>query len=426
MEMRRFKDILAIKEQGKHPVAFHARNLEVAEISEDIWNDLSSIDTANSNLDLNAWQNEESSEVQSGQLGFGIRSLTVNVTQICNLKCEYCAAGGDGTYGDPTTKISIEKTLPQIKFFLDQLKPSSAFHISFLGGEPMLYPELIKSIADYTLELANEKSIKVSFKITTNGTLFTEKSLHQLVSFKPEVVISLDGTKEVQDKYRPSKNNQSTYDQIISGMEVIQKNRQCIGRLALHGVYHKANVDIVAAYELFKSLNVDWFEFTYAVAEDDVDSNVEYVEQMRRIAELAYASGGETELRKIQNINHYFKLLDSQKRLENHCGAGKSFLVVDAKNKFYTCPWLVGKNDEVVGQDIDLNYDKLQFYQEALVVKNKCEACWARNLCGGGCMFIHESKTGKKDIKNTQFCDRTRQLIATSILYYEKCRNEYN
>lgn len=421
MEMRRYKDIMAIKEQGKSPVAFHARNLEVAEITEELWD---SMQGPTINNEIIHWELEENPEVMGGKLGFNVKSLTINVTQICNLKCEYCAAGGDGTYGDPKTKISIEKTLPQIKFFIDQLKPESHFHISFLGGEPMLYPDLIRAIAEYTQELGTQKKLKLSFKITTNGTLFTEKALFQLASFKPEIVISLDGGKEIQDLYRPSKNNQSSFDEIIKGLQLVQKNRKHIGRLALHGVFHKKYVDLVSTYKLFASLNVDWFEFTYAVAEDDVDSNVEYVEQMRNIAQLAYQTGGEAALRKIQNYNHYFNLLDSQKRLENHCGAGKSFFVIDAKNKIYTCPWLVGKPEEVVGEGSDLNYDKLQFYQDSLVVKNNCESCWARYLCGGGCMFVHESKTGKKNIKNSQFCDRTKQIIATTISYYENCRRQ--
>src|SRR5690606_32544526 len=121
MELRRLKDILAVKAADGSLVAFHARNLEVAQISEEAWRDLQVFDgmePSESLQELKSWEAEESSQVQTSKLDFGIRFLTLNVTQICNLHCHYCAAGGDGTFGDAVAKISIEKTLPQIKYFL--------------------------------------------------------------------------------------------------------------------------------------------------------------------------------------------------------------------------------------------------------------------------------------------------------------------
>ena len=159
MEIRRHKDIIAFRQTGDHSldspaiVAFHARNLEVAEVTPDLFNQMSPIDlskgmvpehdvnlTTQEAQQLEAWDAEINPEVKNGKLGFGIRSITLNVTQICNLKCHYCAAGGDGTYGDPVTRISIEKTLPQLKFLIEKVPAGRKFHISFVGGEPFLYP----------------------------------------------------------------------------------------------------------------------------------------------------------------------------------------------------------------------------------------------------------------------------------------------
>ena len=124
MNLRRFEDIIAT-ETADGIVAYHGRNLEVAELSFEAYQNMSPIDLLTNSVPaskltdddaskyLRLWQLEENPEVKSGNVHFGIKSLTLNVTQICNLKCTYCAAGGDGTYGDPVTRIQVEKTLPR-------------------------------------------------------------------------------------------------------------------------------------------------------------------------------------------------------------------------------------------------------------------------------------------------------------------------
>jgi uncharacterized protein len=156
MQLRRFKDIVAIKTDTTvgNPnsyIAFHASNMEAAEVSEELFNEMTEISLltgdipeANTVKDkealaaLEEWNQEINPSVKSGKLDFKIKSITLNVNQICNLKCTYCAAGGDGTYGEAINKISIEKTLPQLKFFISKLSEGETFSISFVGGEPLL------------------------------------------------------------------------------------------------------------------------------------------------------------------------------------------------------------------------------------------------------------------------------------------------
>ena len=142
MNLKRFQDIIAVKTEptdsasgsGQSVItAFHARNLEIAEMSEAAFNEMTDIQFKTSQVpeskehsadaealqSLKDWNAENNPDVKSGKVSFGIRSLTLNVTQICNLKCTYCAAGGDGTYGEAINKVNVEKTLPQLKFFLE-------------------------------------------------------------------------------------------------------------------------------------------------------------------------------------------------------------------------------------------------------------------------------------------------------------------
>jgi uncharacterized protein len=129
-------------------------------------------------------------------------------------------------------------------------------------------------------------------------------------------------------------------------------------------------------------------------------------------------------LRKISQYEHLFRMLDGKQRIHNHCGAGKTLLQVDTAGKFYACNWFTNLKDEEVGQDLELNSEELAKYQPSLIELNNCNSCWARHLCGGGCMFVNRTKTGSKHKKDLEFCNRTRTILAKGIELYEQSRNE--
>jgi len=433
MELRRYKDILALKSKEGTLLAFHARNMEVAQISESTWQNMAPTTLLNSTpLDLIqqdgeaigeliSWNQEENSQVKTSKISNNIRFLTLNVTQICNLHCTYCAAGGDGTFGDAIAKISIEKTLPQIKFFLDRLPAGLSFNVSFLGGEPLLYAEGLEMIAKYIAEVAPER--KVNYTIITNGTLLTDKNVELLARMKATVTISLDGPAEINDRMRPTKNGTSSTAMIVKGLEKVLARKSEFSHVMIHGVFDSQNMELVKAYEFYSQFAVDSYDFSFSVSDNNPRATEEYMKQMTQVAALAYAKGGELALRKIRGFEQHFQSLDQQRRTENYCGAGKSFLMIDARNQIYTCPWDVNDKKEQVGQGVELNEAALEAYQKPILEQNKCENCWARFLCGGGCMFAHKHGSGSKNVKDTQFCERTRFMVALALIYYERCRS---
>ncbi len=437
LQIRRYKDIVAFRQGEESPVAFHSRNMEMAEISEDAWQTLASASflTADSeNLvaglppsmdykeeaseELQAWEISENPQAVAVPLKFTIRSLTINVTQVCNLHCTYCAAGGDGTYGDAIKKISIEKTLPQIRFFLDQLKPGSSFHISFLGGEPLLYPEAMKAIANYTQEEAAKKGIVPTFKVTTNGTLLTDQNIALLNDISCAVDISLDGPPEVNDSRRPDRAGRGATAKIIEGLQRLAAQRSKIPYIELHCVMDPSHCDVDGTYLFFRTLPVDRFEFTYSVNETSTISSQKFVESYERAAAKAFNFGGEKELRRFHLFDRYFTVLDNQERIENHCGLGKTLAVIDARNRIFNCPWTVGDKKNQIGDGVLLDYAQLEKYAQPQVEMNQCGSCWARFLCGGGCSFVHESLDGQNMNKKNDFCFRTRYLTAVVLKYY--------
>lgn len=441
MEFKRHNDILAIKTEDGRYLGFHARNLEVASLSQELWEShlLSGFKSLTENQNqgpsneshlvaftdaeraLKAWDEEELLQSEKAKPEFD--SLTINVTQICNLHCQYCAAGGDGSYGDPIKRISVEKTLPQLKYFVGKLSAGKKLKINFVGGEPLLYPEGIELIYDYLEEITRARDVSVRYKIVTNGTLLNEKNLSLLQKVKPYLVISLDGPAEINDLRRPTKGGRGATAMVIEGIERLKAIKGSLEHFEVSGVFGPGNLDLIGAYNFYKALGADSFDFTFDHHAHDLASSEAYIEEYQKLLELVYLEGGETALRQITAIDTLFGNLDEQRRIENFCGAGKNFLVIDAKNNLYTCPWESGQAEEMVGHNTSLFPERLQKYQAPLIDKPECQKCWARFLCGGGCMYIHKNSTGFKNKVDEMFCFRQRNLISTTISYYERSRN---
>jgi len=438
LDLRRHNDIIAFKSADDTIIGFHAYNLEIAEMSPESFEQMTKIDintgaipdsklatdseTQEALSALDTWNNEVNSHVKNGKLDFGIRSITLNVNQICNLKCRYCAAGGDGTYGEPTNQLSIEKTLPQLKFFMNQIQPGRKFSISFVGGEPLLHPDAIHAIYVYVVNEAAKLNITPSLQIVTNGTLLSGRTLDIIRTMKINLTFSIDGSKKYNDIARPAKNGQSSTDMTVSAIKSILADRGQVQTVGFSAICSQDCPDMLDTYHFFETLKPDWIDFVFAYSEKSSDLNQRFIDDLSQIAKLAYQAGGEKKLRQIKTFDLYFRLLDNQQRLENFCGAGKTYLMVDAKNRLYTCPWDVGINQESVGHDEQYDMAKLTNYSKSLIELNNCQTCWARHLCGGGCMHINREHTGDKHKKNSLFCKRTRSLILVAIMYYKLAR----
>jgi uncharacterized protein len=271
------------------------------------------------------------------------------------------------------------------------------------------------------------RTINLKWAVTTNGTMINEKAIELLTQHRFHVAVSLDGPAEINDRARVTKSGAGSTAQVVEGVRKLAAVKKQLGSLGISAVFDRHNMEIEKAFDFFGELGVHYYEFNFSHTETDQAASDLYTEQMRKIAAKAYATGGENGLRKIKAFDHYFAQLDNQQRVENFCGSGKSFLMIDARNNLYTCPWVVGEKDELVGSGTLVNGTKLKAeYSKSLIEANNCSTCWARYVCGGGCMFVHRHKTGNKHDKDNNFCARTQNLIQTAIMYYLDSRKVAN
>jgi uncharacterized protein len=353
-----------------------------------------------------------------------VRSLTINVTQICNLKCSYCAAGGDGTYGSKTARIDISKVSAQLDMLLADIPNGGKFTINFLGGEPLIYPEAISAIARHARLQTVGRQISLHYEITTNGTLVTSKVAEMLAGLGCHVTVSLDGPAAINDANRPTRGGLASTERTLRGVRELFAVKDRLGSLNVHSVFGSHHTGVLETYRFMRQFNWDTINLTYAAGPEDEIYSPKYVDGISAVAAEAFQRGGETELRKIAQFDHFFRILDGKARIHNYCGAGKSLLQVDTEGRFYVCNWFVNDSKEEVGRDLTLQQDKLKKFQDPLIELNNCQSCWAKYMCGGGCMFVHRARTGDKHKTDSEFCSRTRQLIARGIQYYEQARQQ--
>jgi uncharacterized protein len=278
----------------------------------------------------------------------------------------------------------------------------------------LLFPKGIRVICEFLTEFARSKEIDLTFKVTTNGTVMNSNILSVLKDYKIGVVISCDGTPDIQDHYRPSKSNISSSAMLEKAVGELILHRKDIPFVGVHCVFHTGEQNMLKSMEYFKALGFDWYEFTPDVSNTSDELTETYLESLSELAQHEFDLGGIPALCRIQNFNKVFGRLEQQAPLRNHCGIGKNFLMMDARGDFYLCPWMVGQpTSRVHNLQEDQTHDSLR--QKDLVDLHNCQTCWARTLCGGGCHFIHSNNAQGKE---KSYCERVRGSMALAIHYF--------
>lgn len=421
MEFQRAKDIVAFRSPSGRALAFHAHNLEVAEISPEAWGAWGQAEDE-AFADILAWESSKNSESLADTTVPYINSININVSQVCNLKCVYCEAGGDGSYGRPEKKIAIDKAVPALQKLMERIPNGGEFTVTFVGGEPLLYPEGIKILAEHCRQSLGARGVDLQFRIVTNGTLFTSAVIQLLAEYKTNIVVSVDGPPELQDKIRPTAGGKGSSQKLGEGLQLLSENKDKMGFITLRSIFGSHNTNVAPVYEYFKQFDFGGYEFNFDVTCSDPALSEAYTSSMSLTANDVFKAGGEQALRKIRFYDRVFDRLDRRVRVQNFCDSGKSFAVLDAQGSVFKCPWETNSKAKSVGQGNEFKIEDLQDIDMSLIEHNNCGACWARHLCGGGCMYAHGLATGAPSKPDPIYCKRTRSLISDAILFYLESR----
>lgn len=321
-----------------------------------------------------------------------VKALCLHIAHDCNLCCRYCFAG-EGEYHGDRSMMSAEVGKKAIDFLIANSGNRRNLEIDFFGGEPLMNFDVVKEIVEYGRGLEEQHNKNFRFTLTTNGVLINDDIIEYANKHMHNVVLSVDGRKEIHDYMRPTHNNKGSYDVIMNKFKKFADSRNQMGYY-VRGTFTSHNLDfskdvLHLADEGFKQISVEPVvaseDMPYALREEHLPTLFKEYEDLAEEMVKRQKRG--------EGFNFFHFMIDLQqgpcvaKRLSG-CGAGCEYLAVTPWGDLYPCHQFVGLDDFKMG-DVDtgvVNNEKLSMFKATSVYsKPECQQCWAKFYCSGGC-----------------------------------------
>ena len=328
-----------------------------------------------------------------------IKALCLNIAHDCNLRCEYCFAG-KGDYCQGRMLMTEEVGKAAIDYLLHYSQGRHNLEVDFFGGEPTINFDVVKKVVEYARSKEKEFDKKFRFTITTNGLILNDDMMDFINREMYNVVCSVDGRKETNDRPRARLDGSGCYDAIIPHFQELIRRREASGndenwQYYVRGTFTKYNKDFGNDVMHMFDLGFDQISFEPVVAdakqpyaltyEDLPDVFAEYERLSKLIIENKKSAG------KHFNFYHFMIDLDQGpcaiKRLRG-CGCGNEYVAITPDGDVYPCHQFVGHEEWKMGNVLDLSINKEMkdnFARATVYHKPKCQECWAKFYCSGGC-----------------------------------------
>lgn len=383
-----------------------------------------------------------------------LTQLTLNVTENCNLRCEYCVYSGNYVKRRKHNKsheITVGLAKKAIDFFCTHSRDSEERYLSLYGGEPFLRFGFMKQIIEYAKRIDPD----INIAVTTNGTLLNEAVIDFLDDYDVVLAISLDGPKELHDNYRVLPNGKGTYDLVMRAIELIKEKFPTFYSTKL-----KIN-SVVAPYEgktekINNFFNDPIFAFMkslqkYSVGLINPQDNrfaekYDYYAYIQNYFSIMFRQFVESHIDSKKSLDvtvakallaKQIKMLyfRSSRRLPEYhfywpngiCIPGMRSLFVSANGIFYPCEKLYDYEDMAIG-DIESGFDvgRIATFIDQYCDKtiDDCRRCWAYRLCGE-CFLTIRGNGSWDAAKRSEFCVGQRSMWACILTIYTTIL-EYN
>ena len=352
-----------------------------------------------------------------------IKAMCLHIAHDCNLRCKYCFAS-TGDFGTGRKLMPLEVGKAAIDFLLEKSVGRENLEVDFFGGEPLMNFDVVKEIVKYARSKEKEYNKNFRFTITTNGLLLTDDKIEYINKEMSNVVLSIDGRKEVNDKMRVRVDGSGCYDKIVENYKKLVAGRGD-KEYYVRGTYTKYNLDfaedVIHLYDAgFDQISVEPVmeddSIEYAITEADLDKiYAEYDKLVDKVAEL------KKEDDKF-NFFHFMIDLDQGpcviKRLRG-CGSGNEYVAITPDGDIYPCHQFVGHEEYKMGNLEEHTFNeniKKEFAGCHVYSKPTCRDCWAKFYCSGGCNANNYIYNG--DIHNAYelSCKIMRKRLECAIL----------
>lgn len=321
-----------------------------------------------------------------------VKALCLHIAHDCNLRCKYCFAS-TGDFGTGRKLMPYETGKKAIDFLLEHSTGRENLEVDFFGGEPLMNFEVVKKIVAYARSKEKEYGKNFRFTLTTNGMLLEDDVIDFLNEEMYNVVLSIDGRKEVNDRMRPRADGSGCYDRILPKYKKLVERRGD-KEYYVRGTYTRYNLDfsedVMHLYdEGFEEISVEPViedqEKGYAITENDLERIYEEYDRLADRIRDVKKSG--------KHINFFHFMIDLDqgpcviKRLRG-CGSGNEYVAITPDGDIYPCHQFVGHEEYKMGNLEAGTFDekiKKEFAGSHIYSKPKCMDCWAKFYCSGGC-----------------------------------------
>lgn len=322
-----------------------------------------------------------------------IKAMCLHIAHDCNLRCKYCFAS-TGDFGVGRKLMDYDTGKAAIDFLLEKSCNRKNLELDFFGGEPLMNFDVVKKVVEYARKKEKEFGKTFRFTITTNGILLTDDKIDFINKEMSNVVLSIDGRKEINDRMRVRVDGTGSYDAIIDKYISLVSRRDKSKDYYVRGTYTKYNLDfsndVIHLYERgFDQVSVEPVMGSetepYVITEEDLDKiNNEYDILVDKLSEIRENGG-------FCNFFHFMLDLNQGpcaiKRLRG-CGSGNEYVAVTPEGDIYPCHQFVGIEKFKMGNLHDKTFDmsiKNMFARTHIYAKEDCKDCWAKFYCSGGC-----------------------------------------
>ena len=368
--------------------------------------------------------------LQEAPADFPLQTLVLNLTNQCNLSCQYCYEFGEDKVATPEGKpkfMDYETAQASVDFLLGQSAGRRTVHITFFGGETLMNFPLLKKVVTYANEKAAGQGRSIDFSLTTNATLLTPAIIEFLSENRIGVTVSMDGPPELHDKLRVFANGKGSYDIIAPRVRALIENhrtRPITARVTLT----KGVTDVVKIFRHLKNdlgfHEVGFAPVTtspdrlYAINERGMDH---VLAQFHVLADeyLEYALRG--EMHGFSNVSDTLSELCQGVNKSHPCGAALGLVGVGPSGDIAPCHRFVDSDTHALGHistGIDREKQKDFLQRGHINSKYDCHTCWARPLCAGGCHHEAYVRYGDTGHPNLHYCDWIRNWTDTCLQIY--------
>ena len=352
-----------------------------------------------------------------------VKALCLHIAHDCNLACQYCFAE-EGEYHGRRALMSFEVGKKALDFLVANSGSRVNLEVDFFGGEPLMNWQVVKDLVAYGRSLEEPYNKKFRFTLTTNGVLLNDEVLEFANKEMANIVLSIDGRKEVHDKMRPFRGGQGSYELIVPKFQKVAESREQTDYY-VRGTFTHHNLDfskdVLHLADLgFKQISVEPVvappDEDYAITREDIPFLLEEYDRLAKEM-IARRKNG-------QKFNFFHFMIDLQggpcvaKRLSG-CGSGTEYLAVTPWGDFYPCHQFVGQEKFLMG-NVDEGITNTEIRDEFkccnVYAKEECKKCFAKFYCSGGCAANAYNFTGSINGTYDIGCELQRKRVECAIM----------